>query len=128
MKKISLAIFLFTLSLSANASSDTATVKIIDVDTRVAITARNHKPIHNSIGLLKITKSGGSSFCTGTVIGPRHVVTAAHCLVENGDFVDSITFIPAINGPVRTSLKPFKLPDYNGVTDVSFSLNPRYLF
>jgi V8-like Glu-specific endopeptidase len=81
--------------------------RVIDKDTRLRITSTNHKVLHDSIGLLEIYSDSGGGDCTGTVIGQRHVVTAAHSLISNTKFVKMIKFIPAHNGDVYSAKKPY---------------------
>lgn len=107
MRKSALLLTLLTLSTLAYAADGQEPKIVIGGDTRVRITAKNHRNLHDSIGLLKIYNASGTSYCTGTVIGINHVVTAAHCLVDNKKFVDSIEFIPAINGDVAYAKRPF---------------------
>jgi V8-like Glu-specific endopeptidase len=41
-----------------------------------------------TIGAINTTQTAGDTFCTATKIGPRHLLTAAHCVVnEDGSFV-----------------------------------------
>lgn len=108
MKKTTLLFSLLALSTLAQAHNTNPSPKIvIEGDTRVRITAKNHRALHDSIGLLKITTASGTGFCTGTVIGINHVVTAAHCLVDNKKFVDKVEFIPGINGDYSVAKRPF---------------------
>lgn len=107
MKKTTLLFSLLALSNLAQANTSPAPEIIIDGDTRVRVTEKNHRTLHDSIGLLKITSPGGTGYCTGTVIGTNHVVTAAHCLVDNNKFVDKVEFIPGINGHVSSAKRPF---------------------
>ena len=73
---------LLTLSILFSALPLKAANKmIIGADDRHQITRRNKTNIHESIGMIFYKASDGFVYyCTGTVIGPRHVVTAAHCI------------------------------------------------
>ena len=107
MKKRTLVAAMLTLSTYVLANENPSPDRVIDGDTRVRISSVNHKILHDSIGLLVIKTKTGTCYCTGTVIGQNHVVTAARCLVENKQFADKIEFIPGINGPVKSAKRPF---------------------
>jgi len=61
-----------------------------------------------TVGLLLMTNQDGSGgTCSGTLIGPHTVLTAAHCLYDHtkknpdnttGGWMDEVIYIPAING------------------------------
>jgi V8-like Glu-specific endopeptidase len=54
-----------------------------------------------TIGALNQSQSAGETGCTGTKVGPRHVLTAAHCvLASNGTWTTSGWFHP---GQTRTA-------------------------
>ncbi|KAJ1554521.1 hypothetical protein HK096_003136, partial [Nowakowskiella sp. JEL0078] len=46
----------------------------------------------------KVTFTGG--FCSATLIGPNHIITAAHCVYENGQWSDNLKFAPGFNDGV----------------------------
>lgn len=70
-------LMLFTLLLSSSLMARGLSVD--GVDSRVQV--RNYDNVFNrSVGLLE--KPSGT-FCTATLIGPRHILTAAHCVVDS---------------------------------------------
>jgi len=52
------------------------------------------------IGQILMMKKSGSSFCSGALIGPHTVLTAAHCLYnhDEGGWNEKIQFVPARTG------------------------------
>ena len=69
---------------------------VIGKDERVQVTSQNAKILHRSVGLLEVRFGGDIYNCTGTVVGPRHVITAAHCLYEDGKMPDEVVFFPGV--------------------------------
>lgn len=69
-------------------------------DDRVRISNTKAYPF-SAIGFIQAkTKDGNSGSCSGTLIGPKTVLTAAHCLYSHEDngWLSEILFAPGLNG------------------------------
>lgn len=100
MKLLLIALTLMSVHTQALANNKV----IIGTDNRYPITEKNRTRTHDSIGLLlMITREGNAAQCTGTIISKRHILTAAHCLLEANqrDYLDGGYFMPGVNQDLR---------------------------
>jgi V8-like Glu-specific endopeptidase len=74
--------------------------QVFGTDDRVQIKNTKTYPF-SAIGYIEGKSKAGYGSCSGTLIGPRTVLTAAHCLYSNDDkaWLDEIIFVPGLNGP-----------------------------
>lgn len=99
----------------ALTEGEEANRQVFGDDDRVQIKNTKAYPF-STIGYLesKSTKTGNYSSCSATLIGPRTVLTAAHCLYnhEDKDWLDDFLFIPALNGSTANDA-PFGAYEYD---------------
>ena len=89
----------FMLSFALNSFANEKMV--IGKDDRHQIKAKNKEEVHESIGLLIKGNGKKGEFCTATIIGPRHIITATHCIGSG----NNLHFIPGQMNWIATRLE-----------------------
>ncbi len=95
---LSVASLLFITLTQASYAADTTTYDVIDNDTRVRVEKTTARP-YQAITYLTTHWNKTTAACTGAIIGPNKVLTAAHCVYnpDNGGFVNQTRITPALN-------------------------------
>ncbi|MCA0456385.1 MAG: S8 family serine peptidase [Chloroflexi bacterium] len=71
---------------------------VIGPDTRGRITNTTQSP-NSAIVKIEFTSGGFQYMCSGSLIAPLYVLTAGHCVYDEGVYSDDIWVIPGKRGP-----------------------------
>jgi len=96
LKKVAAMVVGTALTVSCGSSQDDYSDLSIVGGTKVSA----NDPITSST--VALVTPGGKSFCTGSLIAPKLVVTASHCLVDYDDQLTVAFGTVAKNGSIKT--------------------------
>lgn len=84
----------------AIAEGEEASRQVFGPDDRVQVKNTKVYPF-TTIGFIQGKSKEGYASCSGTLIGPRTVLTAAHCLYSHEDkaWLEEVMYVPSLNGP-----------------------------
>ncbi|MBA8760045.1 trypsin-like serine protease [Staphylococcus schleiferi subsp. coagulans] len=99
---LSVASLLFMTLTQASYAADITNYNVIDQDTRVKVENTTAKP-YQTITALTMRWDKVSGTCTGSVIAPNKVITAAHCVYnpKHGGLTKSTRITPGLNADYK---------------------------
>ena len=107
--------FLADSSAGSGKSEMSTDRVVVGTDDRTQVTDISQYPLYTVGWLIIQDQKGDYSTCTGTMIGPKSVITAAHCVYDhdNGGWAKDVIFAPAATDAQTAPVGVFEWADAN---------------